>query len=273
MRFMSSGGGVVFGRVEGAYLHEYESLERPVPTGAVLSMRALTPLAPCAPGKVVALWNNYHALAAKLDKPVPTHPLFLLKPAASVIGSGEPIRRPRHYAGKIVYEGELGIVIGKRCRDVDTREAEAAIFGFTLINDVTAADLLNENPHFPQWCRAKGFDTFCCIGPAIVSGFEWRQARLVTTLDGVERQNYPLADMVFSPAEQVSLISQDLTLEPGDVIACGTSLGVGSIKDGATVSITIDGIGTLTNNLSAGAPGEASTAAVQQRLGITTNAV
>jgi 2-keto-4-pentenoate hydratase/2-oxohepta-3-ene-1,7-dioic acid hydratase (catechol pathway) len=77
------------------------------------------------------------------------------------------------------------------------------------VNDVTAADLLNENPHFPQWCRAKGFDTFCCIGPAIVSGFDWRTGRLVTTLDGVERQNYPLADMVFSPAEQVRLISQD----------------------------------------------------------------
>jgi 2-keto-4-pentenoate hydratase/2-oxohepta-3-ene-1,7-dioic acid hydratase in catechol pathway len=251
MRFMSSDGGVVFGRVEGGYLHEYEGLEHPVPTGAVLSTRALTPLAPCAPGKIVALWNNFHALAAKLDKPVPAHPLFLLKPAGSVIGSGEPIRRPLSYAGKIAYEGELGIVIGRRCRDASVEEAAEAIFGYTLVNDVTAADLLNENPHFPQWCRAKGFDTFCCVGPAIVSGFDWQQARLVTMLDGVERQNYPLADMVFSPAEQVSLISQDLALEPGDVIACGTSVGVGSIKDGATVSITVDGIGTLSNTLGA----------------------
>jgi 2-keto-4-pentenoate hydratase/2-oxohepta-3-ene-1,7-dioic acid hydratase in catechol pathway len=250
MRFMSNDGGIVFGRVEGGYLHEYESLEQPVPTGAVLSSRVLTPLAPCAPGKVVALWNNYHALAAKLDKPVPAHPLFLLKPAGSVIGSGEPILRPPSYAGKIVFEGELGIVIGRRCHNASLEQAADAIFGYTLVNDVTAADLLNENPHFPQWCRAKGFDTFCCIGPAIVSGFDWRQAHLVTTLDGVERQNYPLADMVFSPAEQVSLISQDLTLEPGDVIACGTSVGVGSIRDGATVAITIDGIGTLSNTLS-----------------------
>ena len=117
MRFMSSDGGVVFGRVEGGYLHEYESLDQPVPTGAVLSTRALTPLAPCAPGKIVALWNNYHALAAKLGKPVPTHPLFLLKPAGSVIGADEPIQRPLSYAGRIVYEGELGIVIGRRCRD------------------------------------------------------------------------------------------------------------------------------------------------------------
>ncbi|HZZ13739.1 MAG TPA: fumarylacetoacetate hydrolase family protein [Paraburkholderia sp.] len=249
MRFKSSDGGVVFGRIEGGYLHEYEGLDRPLPTGAVLSTRALTPLAPCAPGKVIALWNNYHALAAKLDKPPPAHPLFLMKPAGSVIGAGEPIRRPRSYAGKIVYEGELGIVIGRRCRDASPEEAEHSIFGYTLINDVTAADLLGENPHFAQWCRAKGFDTFCSIGPCIVSGFDWRAAHLVTRLDGVERQNYPFADMIFSPAEQVSLISQDVTLEPGDVIACGTSVGVGSIKDGSTVTITVEGIGTLSNTL------------------------
>jgi len=249
MRLMANDGSIVFGRVENGYLHEYEGLDQPVPTGAVLPLRTLVPLAPCAPGKVVALWNNFHALAAKLEKPVPSHPLFLLKPAGSVIGSDVPIRRPAHYAGKIVFEGELGIVIGKRCRDVSVKEAEASIFGYTIINDVTAAGLLAENPHFPQWCRAKGFDTFCCMGPAIVSGFVWRSASVVTRLDGVERQNYPLADMVFTPAQQVSLISQDLTLEAGDVIACGTSLGVGSIGDGATVEITIEGIGTLANTL------------------------
>ncbi|WP_321886524.1 fumarylacetoacetate hydrolase family protein [Paraburkholderia bannensis] len=249
MRLMANDGSMVFGRVENGYLHEYEGIDQPVPTGAVLSLRALTPLAPCAPGKVVALWNNFHALARKLDKPVPEHPLFLIKPAESVIGSGETIVRPAHYAGKIVFEGELGIVIGKRCRNVSEDEAQAAIFGYTIVNDVTAAGLLTENPHFPQWCRAKGFDTFCCLGPAIVSGFDWRRASVVTRLDGVERQNYPLDDMVFSPAQQVSLISQDLTLEPGDVIACGTSLGVGSIGEGATVEVTIEGIGTLANTL------------------------
>ncbi|WP_322045964.1 fumarylacetoacetate hydrolase family protein [Paraburkholderia sp. J67] len=249
MRLMANDGSIVFGRAENGYLHEYEGIDQPVPTGAVLSLRTLTPLAPCAPGKVVALWNNFHALARKLEKPVPEHPLFLIKPAGSVIGAHETIRRPAHYAGKIVFEGELGIVIGKRCRDASLEEAEAAIFGYTIVNDVTAAGLLAENPHFPQWCRAKGFDTFCCLGPAIVSGFDWRAARVVTLLDGVERQNYPLDDMVFTPAQQVSLISQDLTLEPGDVIACGTSLGVGSIGEGATVEVRIDGIGTLANTL------------------------
>ncbi|CAB3791236.1 hypothetical protein LMG28688_03272 [Paraburkholderia caffeinitolerans] len=251
MRLMANDGSIVFGRVEDGYLHEYEGLDQPVPTGAVLSLRTLTPLAPCTPGKVVALWNNFHALALKLEKPVPEHPLFLIKPKESVIGSGVPIRRPDHYAGKIVFEGEIGIVIGKRCRNASLAEAEDAIFGYTIVNDVTAAGLLAENPHFPQWCRAKGFDTFCCLGPAIVSGFDWRSARVVTRLDGVERQNYPLDDMVFTPAQQVSLISQDLTLEPGDVIACGTSLGVGSIGDGATVEVSIEGIGTLVNALGA----------------------
>jgi 2-keto-4-pentenoate hydratase/2-oxohepta-3-ene-1,7-dioic acid hydratase in catechol pathway len=249
MRFLSSDDRIVFGKVEGGNLYEHLSLEHPVPTGAVLPVRALKPLAPCVPRKVVALWNNFHALAAKLEKPVPAHPLFLIKPAESVIGADEPIQRPAHYAGKIAYEGELGIVIGKRCRDASVDEAAASIFGYTIVNDVTAAELLNENPHFPQWCRAKGFDTFCCIGPAIATDFDWRSAHVVTTLEGVERQNYPLSDMVFTPAEQVSMISQDMTLEPGDVIACGTSLGVGSIKDGASVSITINGIGTLTNRL------------------------
>ena len=139
MRLMSNDGRIVFGRVENSYLHEYESLHAPVPTGAVLSLRTLTPVAPCASGKVVALWNNFHALAAKLEKPVPEHPLFLLKPAESVIGSQQPIRRPAHYAGKIVFEGELGIVIGKRCSNASLDEAEAAIFGYTIVNDVTAA--------------------------------------------------------------------------------------------------------------------------------------
>ncbi|MFC5431415.1 fumarylacetoacetate hydrolase family protein [Paraburkholderia denitrificans] len=249
MRLMAPDGGIVFGRVENGYLHEYAGLDQLVPTGAVLPLRTLSPLAPCAPGKVVALWNNFHALAAKLEKPVPTHPLFLLKPAGSVIGSDTPILRPAHYAGKIAFEGELGIVIGKRCSNVSEEEAQSSIFGYTIVNDVTAAGLLTENPHFPQWCRAKGFDTFCCIGPAIVSGFDWRSARVVTRLDGGERQNYPLDDMVFTPAQQVSLISQDLTLEAGDVIACGTSLGVGSIGAGATVEIAIEGIGTLSNIL------------------------
>jgi 2-keto-4-pentenoate hydratase/2-oxohepta-3-ene-1,7-dioic acid hydratase in catechol pathway len=206
-------------------------------------------LSPCLPTKVVALWNNFHALSQKLGKAAPSHPLFLIKPPMSVIGPGAPIRRPKGYSGKIAYEGELGIVIGKRCTNVSPEEADSYIFGYTCINDVTAVDLLNEDPNFAQWCRSKGFDTFSCIGPAIETQFDWRNANVVTRLDDVERQNYPISDMIFTPAEQVSMISHDMTLMPGDVIACGTSVGVGSIKDGATVVVSIDGIGALPNQL------------------------
>ena len=249
--FRSNDGRVGFGVFEETHIVEYEGdlFDSPRPAGRTIAMNACTLRSPCTPSKMVALWNNFHALAAKLGKPAPAHPLFLLKPGTSVIGPGDPIRRPTGYTGKIVFEGELGIVIGRRCKDVPAGEAESFIFGYTCVNDVTAAEVLNENPDFAQWCRAKGYDTFGCLGPLITTDLDWSSARVVTTVDGTERQNYPLSDMIIPPAEVVSLISHDVTLLPGDVIACGTSLGVGSIKDGATVEIKIDGIGALPNRL------------------------
>ncbi|WP_158934912.1 fumarylacetoacetate hydrolase family protein [Burkholderia sp. S171] len=257
IRFSRADGAVGFGTLseDGRRVTQYEGSPFDIdivstePSGEELDIEALTLLAPCQPGKIVALWNNFYALSKKLDKAPPKHPLFLIKPARTVIGTRDAIRRPVSYDGKIAYEGELGIVIGRRCSSVSAEEAEAAIFGYTCVNDVTAGELLQEDPNFPQWCRAKGFDTFGCIGPTIATGFDWRAARVITTLDGVERQNYPIDDMIFTPAEQVSLISHDMTLEPGDVIACGTSLGIGSIKDGAEVCVSIEGIGTLVNRL------------------------
>jgi 2-keto-4-pentenoate hydratase/2-oxohepta-3-ene-1,7-dioic acid hydratase in catechol pathway len=221
------------------------------PTGRILAPGTFTLLSPCEPSKIVALWNNFHALGAKLGKAAPAHPLFLIKPGTCVIGPGELIRRPKAYTGKIAFEGELGIVIGRTAKDVSVSEAPGFILGFTCVNDVTAAEVLNENADFAQWCRSKGYDTFGCVGPAIATGFEWEQARVVTRLDGVERQNYPLSDMIMSPAEMVSRISHDMTLLPGDVIAIGTSLGVGSMKDGSTVEVQIEGIGLLTNQVAA----------------------
>ena len=210
-------------------------------------------LSPCLPSKIVALWNNFGALSLKLGKPAPAHPLFLIKPATSVIGPGDEIRRPAGYAGKIAYEGELGIVIGKRCKEVHQDHAGDYIFGYTCVNDVTAAAVLNENAAFAQWCRSKSYDTFGCLGPVIATGLDWRPLRVVTRLDGVERQNYPLSDMTMSPQELVSTLSHDMTLLPGDVIACGTSVGVGSIKDGSAVEVAIEGIGSLVNVLSGSA--------------------
>lgn len=249
IRFDAGDGRPRNGRLDRDRVFEYDGpgYAMPNPTGVSLPRNEVRLLAPCQPGKIIALWNNFHALARKLEKPVPKHPLFLLKPASSLAGPGDTILRPAGYSGKIVYEGELGIVIGRVCQDVAVDQAASHIFGYTIVNDVTAAELIFADPTFPQWCRAKGSDTFGCIGPAIVTGFDWREASVVTRLDGAERQHYPLSDMVFSPEELVSLLSRDLTLMPGDVIACGTSLGVGSMKPGAVVEVRIEGIGSLVN--------------------------
>jgi 2-keto-4-pentenoate hydratase/2-oxohepta-3-ene-1,7-dioic acid hydratase in catechol pathway len=147
-----------------------------------------------------------------------------------------------------VFEGELGIVVGSRAKDLGLEAAADAIFGYTCVNDVTAAETLKENADFDQWCRAKGHDTFCPLGPVIATGLDVAQLRVVTRLNGDVRQDYPLSDMIMSPALLVSRLSGDMTLLPGDVIACGTSLGVGSMKDGALVEVSIDGIGTLRNS-------------------------
>ncbi len=252
-RYRAADGSVGFGVLEEDRIVAYEGdlFDEPRPTGATIPSETITLLSPCAPTKIVALWNNFHALAAKLGKQAPVHPLFLIKPGSSVAGPGDPIQRPVSYKGKIAYEGELAIVIGRHCKDVPESEAADYIFGYTCVNDVTAAEVLNEDVNFPQWCRSKGYDSFACLGPVMVPDLDWSQARVITRLDGVERQNYALSDMIFSPAAQVSRISHDMSLLPGDVIACGTSLGVGSIKDGSTVEITIDGIGSLVNALTA----------------------
>jgi len=256
VRFRSPDGGIGIGTVHGATVavHAGSLFESPLPTGASLEMADVRMLAPCVPSKMVALWNNFGALAAKLGKQPPVHPLYFIKPATCIIGTGDAIERPASYAGKIAYEGELGIVIGKRCKDVAADDADDHIFGYTCVNDVTAADILNETPDFAQWCRCKGFDTFGAIGPAIATNIDLSQARVITRVAGVERQNYPLSDMIFSPAELVSRISRDMSLLPGDVIACGTSVGVGSIRDGAVVEVYIEGIGSLANSLRPPAP-------------------
>ena len=254
VRFRSAEGRVGFGRLELDQIREHSGdlFAASSATGKTYPLAAVTLLAPVVPSKIVALWNNFHALAKKIDKPIPKYPLFFIKPTSCTIGPGEPIRRPAAYAGKIVYEGELGVVIGKRCANVSIENAAAHVLGYTCVNDVTAIDLLYEDPNFAQWTRAKSCDTFGCLGPAITSDFDWQSCHVITRLDGVERQNYPLKDMVFSPLELVSRVSHDLSLMPGDVIACGTSLGVGSIKDGVTVEISIDGIGVLVNTLARG---------------------
>src|SRR5437588_88306 len=238
-----------FGTVEGdtLRLHAGNMLANPRPTGESIPLSAAKLLTPTTPSKMVALVDNYHALVAKLNHAVPAEPLYFLKAGNSFLAGGETIRAPRSYAGKVVYEGELGIVIGKRCSAVAEADAERCIFGYTCINDVTAIEIIAQDPGFAQWTRAKSFDTFGVFGPCIETEIEPGKLTVKTVLNGHERQNYPLSDIVFPPEKLVSLISQDMTLEAGDVIACGSSVGVGAMTPGSTVSIVIEGIGTLTN--------------------------
>ena len=242
-------GSTGFGTLDGEQITVYtgDMFASPQPTGRTRAFGSVVVLTPTVPGKMVALWNNFRALAAKLANPVPAEPLYFIKGNNSYLATGQTIRMPRSYSGKVVYEGELGVVIGKTCRAVAEGEAAHHIFGYTCINDVTAVDILNRDPTFAQWTRAKSFDTFGVFGPVIATDLDPLQLSVRTVLNDQERQNYPVSDMVFPPEKLVSLISQDVTLDPGDVIACGTSIGVGSMKPGSTVTVSIDGIGTLVN--------------------------
>jgi 2-keto-4-pentenoate hydratase/2-oxohepta-3-ene-1,7-dioic acid hydratase in catechol pathway len=220
----------------------------PSPSARTLPLRAVRLLPPTAPTKMIGLWNNFHALAEKLGKAQPEHPLYFLKANSSWCGPDEIIRRPKFYAGRIVYEGELGIVIGRRCREISAGESQDYIFGYTCINDITASDIINEDPSFAQWTRAKSFDGFGAFGPVIATGLTAEELTVRTILNGDERQNFPVSDMIIKPAEMVSRLSHDMTLLPGDIICCGTSLGVGTMKGPRdTVEVTIGGIGTLRN--------------------------
>lgn len=216
------------------------------PTGQQYPLAGLKLLAPTVPTKVIALWNNFHALGAKLNLPVPAEPLYLLKAPNSWAAHGDPIRVPR-CDGKVVFEGELGIVIGKTATAVPEASALQHVFGYTCANDVTVADILHRDTSFTQWARAKGFDTFCPMGPVVTSGLDAATLWVSTWLDGQQRQHYPISDMRFSVSQLVSLISFDMTLHPGDVILCGTSVGVGSMKPGSVVEVEIGGIGKLAN--------------------------
>lgn len=228
-------------------VHEGDLFAGARATSVSVPLAEVTLLTPCLPTKMIALWNNYHALAAKLNLTAPAEPLYFIKAPNSFLAGGQTIRVPASYPGKVVYEGELGIVIGRRASNISADEAKQYIFGYTCINDVTAAELIQKDPTFAQWTRAKSFDTFGVFGPVIATGLDPLDLSVKTLLDGKERQNYPVSDMIFKPAQLVSLISRDLTLYPGDVIACGTSVGVGSMKPGSKIEIAIDGIGTLSN--------------------------
>ncbi|MGB5079671.1 MAG: fumarylacetoacetate hydrolase family protein [Burkholderiales bacterium] len=237
------------GKIEGETIrvHSGNLFSGAEATSQAIPLNAAKLLTPTTPGKMIALVDNFREIVAKLGHEIPSEPLYSFKGGNSFLAHGETIRSPRSYGGKVVYEGELGVVIGKRASGVPESDAARHIFGYTCINDVTAIELIAKDPVFAQWTRAKSFDTFGPFGPWIETEVDPGRLTVQTFLNGQERQNYPLSDIIFSPAKLVSLISRDTTLEPGDVIACGSSVGVGAMAPGNTVSVVIEGVGTLTN--------------------------
>jgi 2-keto-4-pentenoate hydratase/2-oxohepta-3-ene-1,7-dioic acid hydratase in catechol pathway len=240
-----------FGVLSGEIITEYagDMFGENRETGRRFDLPLVRLLTPTRPGKMIGLWNNFRRRAQEEKLHTPEHPLYFLKAANSFAAHGEAIRRPAGYSGRIVFEGELGVVIGRRCPQGEPCRPEEAIFGYTCVNDVTARDLLRADAAFVHWTRAKSCDSFGIFGPWIVTGIDPTPLRVRGIVAGIERQNYPVADMIFPPTEIVRHIADDMTLEPGDVIACGTSIGAGEIGNGEAVEIAIDGIGVLTNRL------------------------
>jgi 2-keto-4-pentenoate hydratase/2-oxohepta-3-ene-1,7-dioic acid hydratase in catechol pathway len=203
-------------------------------------------LAPtCRPSKIVCVGRNYVDHAKELGNPVPAEPLIFLKPVSSLIPTGAPIVYPA-ISEFVSFEGELGVIIGKRTRNVRAEDAAASIFGYTCVNDVTARDLQKKDG---QWSRAKGFDTFCPVGPCIVPRGEvdLNTVRILTYVNGEKKQDAPVSDMIFPVAVLIEHISRFMTLEPGDLIATGTPPGVGPLVPGDIVRVEIEGIGFLEN--------------------------
>jgi len=202
---------------------------------------------PVKPGKIVCIGRNYVEHAKELGNEVPPEPLIFLKPNTALLASGDAIRLPS-VSQQVEHEAEIGVVVGRRLRHATLEEAERAVGGITSVNDVTARDLQRKDS---QWTRAKGFDTFCPVGPRVVAGFDWRGAELRCRVNGAERQRGRASDMHFPIPFLLAYISGIMTLEPGDLVATGTPAGVGPLQDGDVVEVEIPGVGILSNPVKA----------------------
>ena len=195
------------------------------------------------PSKIIGIGQNYRAHAVEMGKGIPEEPLMFLKPPTAIIADGMPICCPGGYA-RVDYEGELGVVIGKRAHRVTREQALDHVAGYVCVNDVTVRDLQEKDG---QWTRAKGFDTFCPIGPRVVAGLDPTNLRIQTRVNGVVKQDSSTSDLIFDVATLIAFCSQHMTLEAGDVISTGTPSGVGPLQPGDVIEVEIEGIGVLTN--------------------------
>ena len=197
------------------------------------------------PTKIVCVGRNYAAHARELGNEVPKQPLLFFKPPSSLIGNGDAIVLPAA-SQQVEYESEIGVVIGKRARKVRAQDAAMFIKGYTCANDVSARDLQKTDG---QWGRAKGFDTFCAVGPLVAEGLDWSTLEVIGRLNGTERQRGRTSEMVFTIPVLIEYISHVMTLEPGDLILTGTPEGVGKLSAGDVVEVEIPGIGILRNTV------------------------
>ena len=202
-------------------------------------------MTPVRPSKIIGIGRNYVAHAAELGNPMPEVPIIFFKPPTSLVGHGDTILLPG-VSQRVEFEAEIGVVIGRRLRNADLEAAERGIAGYTCVNDVTCRDLQKVDG---QWGRAKGFDTFCPVGPRVAEGLDWRQLEIVCRLNGEERQRARATDMHFSIPHLVSFVSGIMTLEPGDLIATGTPAGTAPMADGDRVEVEIPGVGVLANTV------------------------
>lgn len=198
---------------------------------------------PVRPSKIVCVGRNYLAHAKELGNEVPVVPMLFFKPPSALLAAGDPIVLP-DTSRQVEHEAEIGVVIGTRMRGAAPADAERGIGGFVCVNDVTCRDLQKTDG---QWGRAKGYDTFCPVGPAVRSELDWRTLEVIGRVNGEERQRGRATDMQFSIPELLSFISGIMTLEPGDLIATGTPAGVGPLRDGDVVEVEIPGVGVLSN--------------------------
>jgi 2-keto-4-pentenoate hydratase/2-oxohepta-3-ene-1,7-dioic acid hydratase in catechol pathway len=198
---------------------------------------------PVRPSKIICVGRNYVAHAKELGNEVPPLPMLFFKPPSALIATGEAIVIPPT-SRQVEYEAEIGVVVGARLRQADERAAEQGISGYVCLNDVTCRDLQKTDG---QWGRAKGYDTFCPVGPGVATGLDWRALEVIGRVNGEQRQRAPATDMHFQIPFLLSYISGIMTLEPGDLIATGTPSGVGPLRDGDVVEVEIPGVGILSN--------------------------
>ncbi|TFH57977.1 MAG: FAA hydrolase family protein, partial [Candidatus Zixiibacteriota bacterium] len=204
-------------------------------------------LAPVTPSKIVCVGLNYadHVKESQSSNVVPKEPVLFMKPLTALIGPEETIVAPPQ-SQRVDYEGEIGVVIGARCKDLSPEEITKNIFGVTCVNDVTARDLQKKDL---QWTRGKGFDTFCPAGPYLVTDLDYKNLNVTSRLNGETRQTSNSRNMIFSIAELIGFINNIMTLLPGDLIATGTPEGVGPMKNGDIIEVEVEGVGVLRNRV------------------------